>query len=326
MTRLALLFVLLTSTLSHAQFSFVPVNVPGAVATQVRGVNNYGEIVGFYQPSTNCGSTLPFSSVEVPDCLTHGFKIVNGSRVKLMVPNSTSTAIMGVNDYGDLVGFYLKPEVNCPSGIHHGFLWLHTNVVKTLDYPGTVICGSNAPWTVPMGVNKAGTVAGTIWSPVNGQPSGGFVWRRGTFSVMDLGEPGHCYACSSVNGISNNGILVGTAWRTLEQIPMWTGWLKAGADEDFFMKVQDDTFPSAVNNATDIIGWGIYGAGFFAKHIELNEGTNDAKEVPPVFLNLFYPGAAGTFPFGLNDQRAVVGAYTDLATGRMHGFMAKPNF
>jgi probable HAF family extracellular repeat protein len=49
----------------------------------------------------------------------------------------------GVNDYGDIVGFYQKSDKS-----YHGFLWLHQNVIKTIDYPGTTFA------TVPMGVDS----------------------------------------------------------------------------------------------------------------------------------------------------------------------------
>jgi hypothetical protein len=94
---------------------------------------------------------------------------LNSLYIKLMVPNSTATAIMGVNDVGDLVGFYTKAD-----GTKHGFIWFHQNVVKTIDYP-------NPPFgevTVPFGINKAGTVVGGLWAinPSFGTfPEGGWV-------------------------------------------------------------------------------------------------------------------------------------------------------
>ena len=301
----------------------VTINVPDATETWVRGVNNHGEIVGFYKPrNSTCLQVL--TNPQVPTCSVRGFKIVNGVLTKLNVPGATSTAIMAVNDYGDLVGFYLKPRVGCPFGIYHGFIWYHQNIVKTIDFPNTTgFCGSDAAWTVPMGINKAGTVSGTVWSPVDGQPSGGFVWKRGTFHVMNVGWRGGCYSCNGVYGMSNSGILVGTSWYTLESIPLWTGFLKRGADEDFFQMSQDDTFTTAVNNATDIAGYGPYGNGFFAKHIELNEGVNDEVEGQPSFIILMV--GSSTWPFAMNDQRVVVGAYRD-EVGRIRGFVAAPTF
>lgn len=304
-----------------ANFNFVSIDVADSVETQVRGVNEYGEIVGFFRKA-NSACPIQGPSLQVPSCNVRGFKIENGRLIKLMVPGSVSTAIMGVNDKGDLVGFYLKPEAGCPLGIYHGFVWFHQNVVKTIDYPGTAFCGSDALWTVPMGINYAGTIVGTVWSPIDGLPSGGFVYKNSSFSVMNLGEPGYCYGCSGVYGISNNGIIVGSAWRTMG-ITMWTGYLKAGITRDFFVKTQDDTYTTAVNNATDIVGFGIYGAGFIAKKIEPNPGKTTGGVIAPEFLWLMHPNGISTFPFGINDSRVVVGAYM-VEDGSLHGFVAGP--
>jgi hypothetical protein len=76
--------------------------------------NNYGEVVGFYK-NTSCTD----SDLVVPNCPnTKGFKLVNGSYIKLMVPGSSRTVIMGVNDYGDVVGFYTKSSDRTT----HGFI------------------------------------------------------------------------------------------------------------------------------------------------------------------------------------------------------------
>jgi hypothetical protein len=313
MKRFIFVFVLLTliPAAAWAQFSYAPINVPGAVSTQARGINNNGEIVGFYQ-TTTCND---YYVNVVPTCPSKGFKYVNGSYVKLMVPGSVSTVINGVNDYGDLVGFYKKS-----GGSIHGFIWYHQNVVKTIDYP-------HPGWpTIPLGINKAGTVVGAIWGPGSQYPSYGWVWVNGKFSNMDPYEPDYpppTACCWSVNGISNNGIIVGQGFSH-----DWNkGWLKQGTDEDFFMNTPAgnngaDTFPTGVNSATDVVGYNW--EGWFAKHIELNEGTNDATEVSPTFIKIAFPGGSYTTPYAVNDKRAVVGAYTN-STGT-HGFLAKANF
>ena len=66
------LLVILVST-CYGQFTFAPINVPGAVATVARGINNSGEVAGFYQ-------TVACSNYDrnVPSCATKGFKLVNG--------------------------------------------------------------------------------------------------------------------------------------------------------------------------------------------------------------------------------------------------------
>lgn len=91
--RPALFLFLLAAIPLQAQFTFAPINVPGAVATQARGLNANGEVAGFYQ-TVACNNF----SWQVPNCATKGSKYVNGSYIKLMVPGSLTTAIMGLNE------------------------------------------------------------------------------------------------------------------------------------------------------------------------------------------------------------------------------------
>ena len=301
--------ILGVSTLSFGQtFTYAPINISGAVATEVRGINSTGEVVGFYYTSKTC--VEPAGQIQFPNCNVHGFKMINGVVTKLMVPNSTSTAIMGLNDNGDLVGFCID---NTGS---HGFLWLHTNVIKLLNAP---LGGPNSDeHTVAFGVNKALTVVGGLWIYNDQGGSGGWVWQNGTFSNMNPGSPSGTDV--SVNGISNNGFLSGT---TANQGSL-SAWFKSATDEDFYTQ-SGGTNGTAVDSNSDVIGYSPAGHGWFAKHIEWNEGTNDATEVKPTFIPVAYPNAKATYPLGLNDSRWVAGTYVDAA-GVMHGFIAKPNF
>lgn len=315
MHRSILMLLLVFSTASLAQtFNYAPINVPGAVATEARGINNNGEIVGFYKTAA-CQDY----DIKVPSCPVKGFKYVNGSYIELMVTNSTSTAILGVNDLGDLVGFYKKTD-----GTYHGFIWFHQNVVKTIDYPNP----PSHEVTVPFGVNKAGTVVGGLWV-INASfgtfPGGGWVWVSGNFSNMDpfsKNAAGPC--CWSVNSIANSGAIAGQVF----QADFNQAWYKAGTDEDFFMDVLSgtngtDTFATGVNSNNDVVGYSFQ--GWFAQNIEANESTNDSTETKPSFIAVKYPSSSSTTPFGVNNSHGVVGTYTD-SSGKQHGFLAKPNF
>lgn len=304
-----LVFVFASVSVSQAQLSYAKIAVPGAVSTEARGINNTGEIVGFYR-TVVCGD----NDIVVPNCPTKGFKYVNKRYVKLMVPKSRSTAILGVNDFGDLVGFYAKRD-----GTTHGFLWLHTNVIKTIDFPGVSVFT-----TVPIAINKAGTIVGGLWAIISSGtfPSVGFVWKNGTFSKMNLGPVGCLEGCTSINGISNSGVISGQAFR----VGSWAGFLKADKDIDFFKYQRGDTRFTGVNNNTDILAFSERAndvfIGFWAKHIELGEGKNDSTEVKPAFVLLNFPGGNSTVPFSVNDARAIVGTYTD-SHGNQQGFFAK---
>ncbi|HUC57540.1 MAG TPA: hypothetical protein VMA95_09075 [Streptosporangiaceae bacterium] len=86
----------------------IVIKYPGASATNAFGVNKYGEVVGTYTtgPSSN---PLTFGFTWRRD---HGFQKIN-------YPGSMNgtTFVNGINDHGDLVGFY-----NSNNGDTHGFL------------------------------------------------------------------------------------------------------------------------------------------------------------------------------------------------------------
>ena len=206
--------------------------------------------------------------------------------------------------------------------MHHGFILYHTNVLRTIDAGGTDTC-SSVFVTVPFGINKAGTVVGGVWSlsTTGVFPNGGWVWVNGTFTTMNPGSAVSGTCCWSVNGIANNGFISGQVFLH----DFHQAWFKNGTDEDFYTDPSSggDTFGTGVDSNADAIGVGV--SGFFAKHIELNEGTNDAVEVRPGFISVKFPNARSTVPFGINELRWVAGAYTD-SSGVVRGFIAKPNF
>ena len=115
-----------------------------------------------------------------------------------------------------------------------------------------------------------------------------------------------------------------TAEQVVQNLVRMNAERAGGGDGDFFSRAQDDTWPTGVNDNVDITGCGIYGVGCFAEHIELNEGLNDA-EVTPQFIPVYYPDSVGTYPFALNNQRVLAGAYMST-DGLFHGFVAMPIF
>jgi len=326
MRSAALAVLLLFALPLTAQFEFQVVDIPGAVATQVRDINNSGDIVGFYR--TAADACIPFASdnPQIPPCDERGFKIVNGKLTTLMVPGSLSTAILGINDRGDMVGYFTNTSEECVIE-QHGFIWSRRGQIRILDYPDwTGFCGTEALWTVPFAINNAGTVAGALWSVLDGQPFGGFLYQDGAFTEMNPSEDGSgCFTCAGVLGISNRGATVGAAFRVLEQIPQWVAFMKWRPEENLFTRTQDDTWATGINDRGDVVGYGIYGAGFLVSHVGRGEAWADGVEVDVDLVPVQYPGAVGTFPFGVNNRGVVVGAYRS-SDGALHGFVAAPQF
>jgi uncharacterized membrane protein len=298
------------SALAQTGASFAAIDFPGAHATGARGVNIHGEIVGWFQIRTDC---VP-QDTGIPSCFdangnqqlfTHGFTLLNGKFTRFDFPGASATAILGVNDLGDFVGTYFK------SNQIHGFLRLHTGVLKTLDIapPGQ---GTNGTATAPMGINKFGTVVGSQWSVFGNGPFGGFRWFNGHFTKVNF--PGHTE--DGVFGNSNTGLLIMQVF----DHDFWTIGLLNGADDELLASppMTGDTFATGVNSGGDIVVFG-NGMGFFAPHVEANEGSTDT-EMMSKYLALQFPGAAQTRPNAISDNRSIVGSYSDGKT--WHGFMA----
>jgi hypothetical protein len=71
-------------------YSFTTIDVPGATATAVTGINGSGQIVGWF------GSP--------PSGLARGFVDTGGSFTTIDVPGTTVTQALRINDSGQIVG------------------------------------------------------------------------------------------------------------------------------------------------------------------------------------------------------------------------------
>jgi len=79
---------------------FLQLDVPGSTFTQALGLNNRGQVVGSWIDGNG---------------LTHGFvyTVSNGQYTSVDDPNGIGTTIVnGINDNGDLVGFYGTAPIN----------------------------------------------------------------------------------------------------------------------------------------------------------------------------------------------------------------------
>jgi uncharacterized membrane protein len=162
-----------------------------------------------------------------------------------------------------------------------------------------------------MGINKFGTVVGSQWSVFGDGPFGGFRWFNGHFTKVNF--PGHTE--DGVFGNSNTGLLIMQVF----DHDFWTIGLLNGADDELLASPSmSDTKATGINSGGDIVVFE-GGMGFFAPHVEANEGSTDT-EIMPKYLALKFPGAVETRPNAISDNRSIVGSYSDGKT--WHGFMA----
>jgi len=131
---------------SGGVFTYVSGLPGGTLNSQATGINNSGEVGGFYQDSAG---------------VFHGFLVVMGvfSSFNAPVAGETGTQILGLNNNGQFVGFYLDAVGNS-----HGFVD-SSGVFQTVDNPLGV--GT----TTINGINDLGQVVGFF----NGDVTQGFI-------------------------------------------------------------------------------------------------------------------------------------------------------
>jgi probable HAF family extracellular repeat protein len=106
--------------------------LPTNVNSQATGINNAGQVVGFFMPTATT---------------SEGFIDNGGSLTVLQAPGSTFTQALGENNQGQVVGFY-----NDANGNSHGFVY-SGGIYTTVDQPG-------ATSTTINGINDNGQIVG----------------------------------------------------------------------------------------------------------------------------------------------------------------------
>lgn len=283
------------SQINSPNFRYVSFSFPGATnGTVARGINNLGEIVGYFIIGrSDCSFFL--------SCELHGFKVVNGKFTRIDVAGATQTEVLGVNDGGDVVGTFATSD-----GHLHGFLLHHTGQLQKIDQPG-------ANFTTANGVNNSLTVVG---SSADGS---GFTWKNGTFTTLDITNPG-AGESETINGISNLGVIVGDLFRS----DFFNAWQKAGPDLDVFQRIGgSDTHLNGVNARDDVVGsaTALGGNGFVTFHSEASETGEQGEVLHPIAIT--FPGGSNTTPWSINYHQAIVGSYQSTSFPfAFHGFLA----
>jgi probable HAF family extracellular repeat protein len=264
-----------------AEYQYATIAPPGAQGTVANGINNEGQIVGYY-----------FTGSGDPRVVDHAFLLSGGVFTPLADPQGDSTTPASINDAGQIAGSY---NVGLDQ---HAFV-LNGGAYSTIDPPG------RGPFASANGINNTGRVIGYYTDPQHRQhefqyADGQFVSRDAPnsgntvgFGINDAGEgvgevdtqSGDSYGFLMVNGgfapirfpgailtvaraINNQGDIVGTYVDT------------ASATHGFL--VHDGVFttldvpgarltnPTGINDASQVVGWsetGTFPTGFLATPI-----------------------------------------------------------
>ncbi|HEX4168226.1 MAG TPA: PEP-CTERM sorting domain-containing protein [Bryobacteraceae bacterium] len=172
-----------TVTSPYGQGNFTAENVPGAVQTQVIGINNSGVTVGFSVDAngTNTGFVHSGSTFTTP---------VVDPNTPTAVPSTNQ--LLGLNNNNQAAGFYVNSNGNAQA-------YVYNISAKTF----TAINPTGATASTAAGVNNAGDVAGFLTNASGNTEA--FYFNGSTFTEFEA--PGSTN--TGFFGLNNKGIAVG---------------------------------------------------------------------------------------------------------------------
>ena len=169
--------------------SFTTIIDGGAQDNNADGINNSGEIGGFYAP--------------VRSTPRYGFTDVNGTFTQIASDSPyPSTTVNGLNDSGVLVGASYLHNTGSVTPQYSGFID-NNGVFTYLDAPGTL---TSTGYTVANGINNAGQVVGTFSSNNSTVADQGFLYQNSSFTTIN--DPNGAKGTVAM-GINNSSEIVG---------------------------------------------------------------------------------------------------------------------
>ena len=234
--------------------------------TQLLGINDHREIAGYH---TNVPHNKGFT-LTLP-----------GAFADENFPNSAQTQVVGINNEGKTVGFYIDAGGNT-----HGFDKDHD--FATVDLPGTT-------FNQLLGINNRNQEAG-YFQDAAGLQHGYVRQANGDFEVLNLELPS-----SQATGIDDDGDVVGFE-QSSPSATTSEGFLRTRAGVKV-LQFPGSTFTQAlgINNHDEVVGSYTDGKG----------NTHGFRYRDGQYTAIDVPGGMNTVINGVNDDGWVVGFFVD---------------
>jgi hypothetical protein len=269
-------------------YIFTQIDVPGAVRTQARGINDAGHITGWFQGG---------------DGLLHGYLLSVGHFTTIDVPEATATLVLGLNNTSALVGLF-----DDANGLTHAFV-CHEGACTPHDFP-------DAAFTQAVGINDAGDVVGGYGDAKGGQH--GYLLSASRFRAIDApadGFPPGSPIFTTAHDINNTGQIVGFAEVEADEGEEIFGWLLEG---EKFTRIDvpgaTGTIPLGINDIGQIVG-------NYQDEVDRSHGFLRQGET---FITIDFPGAPNTLLSCINTHGQIVGLTIGQSRAEQHGFLATP--
>lgn len=283
----AVIFQFLTVGISKAtpiSYSISTINPLGSNDTIVYGVNDSGQLVGYFRDSTGA----------------HGFLLSGSTLTPIDFPGADATEVYGINNAGALVGTYIV------GGVLHGFKQ-EGGIFTQLSIPGAIS-------VQPFGISDNDVIVGSYQSAPGG--SHGFRLEGGSLVTIDV--PGAAF--NQPYGINDTGEISGNySEASAPSISRTHGFTYAINLFSFFdapgSNIGADVYTIAhgLNDLGQIVGNHIDSVG---EHVFVNTAGD--------FNLLNVTGALCVRGFDINNVGQVVGAYGNCSSPGWNGFVATP--
>jgi hypothetical protein len=306
-----------------ADYIFTTYNVPDALDTSINDINDLGVFVGDFGDIATNRAMNPGQ---------RGFMQTPVSLEFIEYPGSRQTSAQGLNNSGVVVGEYVDS-----SGRGHGFILQDGNYSR-VDYPG-------ANHTTLTDINDEGMMAGAY---VDGLGIiQGFMYNGSQFSSYKLDT---LSVATFLNGISNDGLLVGTSTvLDINSFPIAQKVVGFATPPDEVISVPNleqgafgtgGTFVQGISNANVMVGRYISVVGGVPNQVAdvHYRGFIYEQGADPAYRDVDLPGSDCTFQLvqanpqvpgacvrsleSMNVEGTIVG-YFDNNDGTLHGFVGR---
>jgi uncharacterized membrane protein len=274
-----LALILALTLAGNATITWTTIDYPGAVRTEANGINNNGDIVGYYQDAVNFNF--------------HGFLLSGGVFTTIDFPGADWTNAEGINDAGDIVGTY---SISSNPFAPIGFI-SHNGVMRSFRVPGR-------SYTSVHGINNNGDIVGESQLHTG---TIGFVWKRG-YGLTRIVAPGA--ASTSVRGINNSGEIVGYFDNGGLGAQARGFVLHDGIWQILHLSLSEETWAQGVNDNHQVAGTALQVGSFYKGFAIYNDDLLIVGRTPSDFVSVM----------GINNNADMVGWFYDN-NSVFHGFV-----
>jgi len=297
------------SVVAGKTYVFTTIDYPGAVLTDIRGINNVGQIAGYTSLSQN-GPNF-------------GFVYQSGAFTPLPAPSPVpgngafpNTSIIAINDLGVMTGGV--SDVNGKTGT--GVIAIQDEAFATSNgfaLGGAAYAYFSHPgynFTEGRAIGDSGLVTG--WANNNFVESSpglttGFIYDPVAGTFTDIFVPSSYFTLAQ--GINAGGQVVGNVY--LATVPHATS----------FLRQPDGTMTMFTVNGGETQARGINDSGLITGFVDISGQPTQTfvGNSTTGYQLIALPGAAKTDGEGINNAGQIVGPWVDAA-GNFHGFLATP--